>query len=57
VPENQGSKKMRANQLKAITTVDRRHPTWAFLFYLSAVILPLGSLLILLRWMYLRHHL
>jgi hypothetical protein len=48
---------MRANQLQATTNVDRRHQTWAFIFYLSAVILPLGSLLIVLRWMYLRHHL
>lgn len=35
---------------------ERRHQLWLFFLYLSAVVLPLGSLLILLRWMYLRHH-
>jgi hypothetical protein len=47
---------MRAYPLHTTTMADRRQQMWAFILYLSAVVLPFGSLLILLRWLYLRHH-
>jgi hypothetical protein len=41
----------------ATNPADRLRQMWLLFLYLSAVVLPLGSLLILARWMYLRHHL
>jgi hypothetical protein len=35
---------------------DRRHRLGLFVLYLSAVILPGGALLVLLRWLWLRLH-
>ena len=36
---------------------ERRHRLGPFVFYLSAVVLPGGALLVLLRWLWLRMHL
>lgn len=41
----------------ASSPAERRHQMGLFLLYLSAAILPFGSLLLVLRWLYLRHHL
>jgi hypothetical protein len=40
----------------ARSPADRRHRLGLFVLYLSAVILPGGALLILLRWLWLRLH-
>ena len=41
----------------ASNPADRRHRLGLFVFYLSAVVLPGGALLVLLRWLWLRMHL
>jgi hypothetical protein len=40
----------------ARSPVDRRHRLGLFVLYVSAVILPGGALLVLLRWLWLRLH-
>ncbi|HZV54062.1 MAG TPA: hypothetical protein VFF82_03900 [Rhodocyclaceae bacterium] len=48
---------MNAYTLQTATPAERRHQMWLYLFYLFATILPGGTLLILLRWLWLRQHL
>lgn len=45
---------MRARPLQA---ADRRQQIWLQVLYLSAVILPGGVVLMLIRWLWLRLHL
>jgi hypothetical protein len=47
---------MTAHRPQAAATADRRHPTWLYVYYLSALILPGGVLLVLLRQLWLRLH-
>lgn len=41
----------------AASSAERRHQMTLFLLYLFAAFLPFGSLLLALRWLWLRHHL
>jgi len=47
---------MTAHRPQAATTADRRHRMWLYFYYLSAVILPGGALLVLARQLWLRLH-